>query len=132
MLNREGDTQDDEWHTYIAGVSYHISKYDIGGFTGWIENDINNAHDSKAMGIYNSFGKLLGYIPAKELLDYRLWCDSKPQPCIGFVYIEDGQYRGRVKYFGLAMRIFCKPNLAVICNGLMIITAKNIFRNLCL
>ena len=97
MLNREGDTQDDEWHTYIAGVSYHISKYDIGGFTGWIENDNTNAYDAKAMGVYNSFGKLLGYIPAKELLDYRLWCDSKPQPCIGFVYIEDGQYIGRVK-----------------------------------
>lgn len=97
MLNREGDTQDDEWHTYIAGVSYRISKYDIGGFTGWIENDNTNAYDAKAMGVYNSFGKLLGYIPAKELADYRLWCNTKPMPCVGFVYIEDGQYRGRVK-----------------------------------
>lgn len=97
MLNRDGDACEDEWHTYIAGLAHHVSKYDIGGFNGWVENDIINAYDSKAMGVYNSFGKLLGYIPAKELIDYRLWCDSKPQPCIGFIYIEDGQCRGRIK-----------------------------------
>ena len=97
MLNRDGDTHEDEWHTYIAGLSHHVSKYDIGGFTGWVENDFDNAHDSKAMGVYNSFGKLLGYIPAKELEDYRLWCDAMAQPCVGFIYVEDNQYRGRVK-----------------------------------
>lgn len=94
MINRDGDTHDDEWHTYIAGLSHHISKHDIGGFAGWIENDLNNAHDSKAMGVYNSFGKLLGYIPAKELPDYRHWSDGLPMPSVGFIYIEDGQYRG--------------------------------------
>lgn len=97
ILNREGDIQEDEWYTYIAGLPYHASKYDIGGFTGWVENDLNNAHDSKAMGVYSSFGKLLGYIPAKELSDYRHWSDGLPMPCVGFIYIEDGQYRGRVK-----------------------------------
>lgn len=97
LLDRDGDPVEDEWHTYIAGISYHASKYDIGGFTGWIENDIYNTNDSRAMGVYNSFGKLLGYIPAKELEDYREWCHSAPQPCMGFVYIEEGQFRGRVK-----------------------------------
>lgn len=97
MLNREGSSHADEWHTYIAGLRYHASVHDIGGFTGWVENDLGNTHDSKAMGIYNSFGKLLGYIPASELEDYRLWCLGQPVPCAGFVYIEDGQYRGRVK-----------------------------------
>ena len=97
MLNREGSPHADEWHTYIAGLRYHASVHDIGGFTGWVENDLGNAHDSKAMGIYNSSGKLLGYIPARELADYRLWCLGYPVPCVGFVFVEDGQYRGRVK-----------------------------------
>ena len=97
MLNREGDPQEDEWHTYIAGLPHYVSKYDIGGFTGWVENDFGNRHDPKAMGVYNSDGKLLGYIPAKELADYRDWCDAMPQPCVGFIFVKDGELRGRVK-----------------------------------
>lgn len=97
MLGREGDTHNDEWHTYIAGVFYHTSKYDVGGFTGWVENDNSNTKDKRAMGIYNSFGKLLGYIPARELTEYRSWSGIAPLPCVGFVAIEDGQTHGRVK-----------------------------------
>ena len=97
ILNREGDVHEDEWHTYIAGLPHHASKYDIGGFSGWVEADYNNKYDRNAMGVYNSFGKLLGYIPAKEVLDYRVWCGVEPQPCVGFIYNEDGQLRGRVK-----------------------------------
>lgn len=96
MLNRDGDVQEDEWHTYIAGVKFHCSKYDIGGFTGYVARDENNTHDKNAMGIYSNI-KHLGYIPAKELSDYRHWCDDQPMPCVGFIYMEDGQYRGRVK-----------------------------------
>lgn len=97
MINREGDSREDEWHTYIAGLPHHASKYDIGGFTGWIENDSLNTHDSKAMAIYNSAGKQLGYIPAKELTDYRDWSDAKPLPCMGFIYEDEDHLRGRVK-----------------------------------
>ncbi|MBD5391267.1 hypothetical protein HDR66_00495 [bacterium] len=97
MLNREGDMHEDEWHTYIAGLPHHASKYDIGGFSGWVEADYNNKYDRNAMGVYNSFGKLLGYIPAKELSEYREWCDAQSQPCVGFIYSEDGQLRGRIK-----------------------------------
>lgn len=97
MLNREGDPGKDEWHTYIAGVAHYISQHDIGGFSGFVVTDHNNKYDSNAMGIYNSFGKLLGYIPAKELSDYREWCEGKAQPCVGFIFIEDNQIRGRVK-----------------------------------
>ena len=97
MLNREGDMQEDERHTYIAGLYYHVSKYDIGGFTGWVAHDTDNTHDRRARGVYNSFGKLLGYIPAKELDDFLAWCDSKPVPCVGFIYTDNGEIRGRVK-----------------------------------
>lgn len=97
MLNREGDVQEDEWHTYIAGLSHHASKYNIGGFTGIVANDVNNTRFPDAMGVYNSSGKLLGYIPAKDLNEYREWCDAMPQPCVGFIFEEDGELRGRVK-----------------------------------
>lgn len=97
MLNRDGDIHDDEWHTYIAGAQHHISKYDIGGFYGWVGAEPDNPYDKKAMGIYNSFGKLLGYIPAKELSNYREWCAIQPQPCVGFLYVENDQVRGQVK-----------------------------------
>lgn len=96
MLGRNGDVYEDEWHTYIAGVNHHASKYDIGGFCGYVANDSTNAHDPYAMGIYSSI-KLLGYIPAKELKNYILWSGGEVMPCVGFVFVEDGQLRGRVK-----------------------------------
>lgn len=95
-LGVEGDIWEDEYHTYIAGINHHASKYDIGGFRGYVMRDPNNTHDKNAMGVYSRF-KLLGYIPASELEDYIDWCEGKPTPCAGFVYVEDGQYRGRVK-----------------------------------
>ncbi len=97
MLNREGVPHEDEWYTYIAGVGHHVSASNVGGFTGWVANDADNKHDHNAMGVYNETGKLLGYIAAKELDDYRDWCEAQPEPCVGIIYIEDGQLRGRVK-----------------------------------
>lgn len=97
MLNRDGDRNEDEWYTYIAGINYHANRSDIGGFSGWVEWDATNTHDSKAMGIYASSGKLLGYIPADERDEYRQWCDAQPQPCMGYILNEDGKMKGRVK-----------------------------------
>lgn len=97
MLNREGQPFTDEMQTYIAGLKHHITKADIGGFTGLVVPEPTNKHDRNAMGVYNSSGKLLGYIPASELRDYRKWCEAQPQPCAGFIYAEDGELRGRVK-----------------------------------
>ena len=97
MLNREGDMWEDEWHTYIAGLPYHDTKSDVGGFTGWIANEPNNKYDKNAMAIYNFQGHLLGYIPSTELKEYRRWCSGQTQPCMGYIYIEEGEIRGRVK-----------------------------------
>lgn len=97
MLDREGDAHDDEWFTYIAGVPHHITKNEIGSFLGWVQHDQDNKYDPYAMGVYDYKGKLIGYIPAKEVKEYRAWCDARPQPCAGFTYIENGQLRGRVK-----------------------------------
>lgn len=97
MLNRKGESWADEYQTYIAGVPYHASRRDIGGFSGYVANDAGNTHDRNAMGVYNSDGKLLGFVPARELRDYRDWCGASTVPCIGFIHVEDGQLCGRVK-----------------------------------
>lgn len=97
LLNREGDSDEDTWNTYVAGAKHHIGPADVGGFFGWVANDAGNSHDSDAMGIYNANGRLLGYIPASELGGYRSWCDAQPVPCAGYIYVEDNQMRGRVK-----------------------------------
>lgn len=112
IFNREGDSHEDEWHTYIAGVSHHASKYDVGGFSGWVGADPENPYDNKAMAVYNSFGKLLGYIPANELKNYREWCDCQPQPCVGFVFVEDGHLRGRVKILRPCNEIFLEEEFS--------------------
>ncbi len=96
MLNREGDLHEDEWHTYIAGVPHHAFKSDVGGFCGYVANDPNNSYDKNAVAVYSKL-KLFGYIPARELADYRAWSEGAVMPCVGFIYIEDGQLRGRVK-----------------------------------
>lgn len=97
MLEEEGDIHEDEYHTYIAGLHHYIAYEDVGGFSGYVVADPNNAFDNKAMAVCNDKMKILGYIPAKELDDYRDWSDAKPLPCVGFIFIEDKQIRGRVK-----------------------------------
>lgn len=97
MLDREGWRYEDEWYTYVAGVAHYVTKFDEGGFAGWVENDSDNTYDRQAMGVYNHNGRLLGYIPADELKEYRKWCDAKPCPCVGYIRVENGKLRGRVK-----------------------------------
>lgn len=98
MLNREGDKHFDSFRTYIAGVHHHVNESFIGSHTGIIANQKDNKYDSRAMGIYLS-GRLMGYIPARELDDFWEWSDGKPVPCAAYIYKEDGELRGRVKAF---------------------------------
>ncbi len=97
MLDQVGESFVDEWYTSIAGVFYHADSNDIGGFNGWVEADPENTHDRNAMGVYNFYGKLIGYIPADELGNYRKWCDCEPMPCIGVVSLWNGRLQGKVK-----------------------------------
>lgn len=95
-LNREGDCYEDKFNTYIAGINYRCNLSDIGGFSGWVEPEPDNRYDKKAMAIYSG-KKHIGYIPADELHEYRAWSDCKTLPCCGYIYREDGEYRGRIK-----------------------------------
>ena len=97
LLNRSGQPFIDEQYICIAGLKYHTSPSDMGWFSGWIDADVGNPVDSRARGVFNSKGKLLGFVPAKELDDYIAWSGGKPMPCVGFIFEEEGQIRGRAK-----------------------------------
>ncbi len=98
LLGRRGDPYCDAYNTYIAGVNFRCDELDEGGFTGYIVPDTLNETDDKAMAVC-SFKKQLGYIPAKELKEFREWCGGRPVPCAGYITIDDdtGKLRGRVK-----------------------------------
>lgn len=97
ILDRPGDSEEDEWHTYIAGINYRAVNSDLGGFVGYVTPDPGNRHSPIAMAVITASGKLLGYIPAKEVGDFREWCSVRPVPCVGFICRKDGQFAGRVK-----------------------------------
>lgn len=97
MLNRVGSQWDDGYTTYIAGLKYRATHHDAGGFYGWVEKEPDNEYDHRAVAIYNEHGRKLGYIPAKELYDFRKWSDGNPVPCTGFIFVEEGVVRGRIK-----------------------------------
>lgn len=100
LLDRPGDRFADSYGTIIAGVRYRCDETDEGGFTGFIVPDPDNEADSRAMAVC-SFDRLLGYIPEKDLDEFITWCDGKPVPCVGYIFVDDGtgDVRGRVKAF---------------------------------
>ncbi len=92
-LGTDADMPDD-FDTYIAGANYRCSFMDIGGFIGFAIPQFDNKHDINAVAIYNKKGKHLGFIPRIEAKQFREWCDTRPVPCVGYIKMEDGKYRG--------------------------------------
>lgn len=86
-----------EYFCSIAGVSHHNNEDNIGGFIGYCMADPNNRYDKNAIGIYESGGRLVGYIPKDEQKDFRVWSKRNPLPCIGFIEVFDDRLRGKVK-----------------------------------
>lgn len=99
MLNCKGDPHDDEFYTYISGAFHHATESELGGFYGVVTPEPDNTYDHNAMAVCNTDMKLLGYIPASELSEYRKWSCAAPMPCIGYIYVENKQVHGRVKIF---------------------------------
>lgn len=85
ILYRAKSTDEPEYLTYIAGVTFRNDRHDIGGFIGWVSSDPNNSHDPNAIAIYRSGGKLVGYIPKKETKSFREWSNKECLPCIGYI-----------------------------------------------
>jgi hypothetical protein len=86
-----------EYFCSIAGVSHHNDEDNIGGFIGYCMADPKNRHDKNAIGIYESGGRLVGYIPKDEQKNFKAWSKRDPLPCIGFIEEFDDRLRGKVK-----------------------------------
>ena len=85
---------------FIAGLEHHCAKKDVGFFTGKIFNESTNAYDRKAMAIgSNQAGRIIGYVPAAILSEYRGWCNRKECRCVGFIFFDGEHLRGRVRAY---------------------------------
>lgn len=76
---------DMEFYCRIAGVQYHCTAAEVGGFLGYVAPETNNPHDKNACAVYRNDDKLVGYIPKDKLTEYRQWSGCKSLPCVGFV-----------------------------------------------
>lgn len=95
-----GILDDEVMEIYISGLSHHCFKSDVGPFSGVVFNEKDNPADKEAMAIgCHRRTKILGYVPAQVLDEYRKWCKGKKRACVGYIY-WDGQYlRGRCRIY---------------------------------
>ncbi len=85
---------------FIAGLAHHVRKKDVGYFTGVIGNEPDNPYDRKAMAVYhNQLGKIVGYVPAAILKEYRSWCGRRNCKCVGYIFFDGEYLRGRVRAY---------------------------------
>lgn len=75
-----------EFRSVIAGIGHQFNYY--GGFAGYIVPEPNNPYDENAMAIY-ILDKRIGYIPKRDNIHYKDWCNNQPMPCVGCIYYDD-------------------------------------------
>lgn len=56
--------------TSIAGINFRATKEDCGPILGYVERDLGNEYDPRAVGVYRPNGDLLGYIAARDLDEF--------------------------------------------------------------
>ena len=96
IMDRGRDVND----VFIAGVSHHCTRKDVGFFTGYIFNEKDNPHDKKAMAIFDhQKGRIIGYVPSAILENYRDWCKKKRCVCVGFIFYNGEMLRGRARAY---------------------------------
>lgn len=79
--------------TSIAGINFRATKEDCGSILGYVERDLGNEHDPRAVGIYRPNGDLLGFVAAKDL---EAFYDFKGEGFDKMVYI--GNIKSAKKY----------------------------------
>lgn len=98
----EGPRGDDARLGRVAGITYHCTGEDCGGFVGRLRWDDGNAHDCNAVAVeaYPS-GRLLGFVPREEAREWRQWAGAPSVPVIGYIALseETGQIYARFKAF---------------------------------
>lgn len=94
------DDSDEVNDVFIAGLAHHVKKTDVGYFTGLVGNESDNPYDRRAMAVYsNQLGKIVGYVPAAILEEYRDWCDRRNCKCVGYIFFDGEYLRGRVRAY---------------------------------
>lgn len=85
---------------FIAGLAHHCKPSDCGIFGGRVFNEKDNPVDKKAMAIgSHQSGKIIGYVPGAILDNYRKWSGRKECRCVGYIYREEGQLKGRARVY---------------------------------
>lgn len=94
------DMDDEVFDMCIAGLMHHCTEWNIGPFIGVVFNEKSNPVDRKAMAIYDTRrNRIIGYVPAAILDEYRHWCKRENRNCVGYIY-WDGEYlRGRCRVY---------------------------------
>lgn len=103
------DVTNPTFRSIIAGIGHHYPY--TGGFAGYIIPEPNNPYDENAMAIY-ILDKKIGYIPKRDNIHYKDWCNNQPMPCVGCIYYKDGKYIGVLR----AIRYSNIENLTKIVN----------------
>ena len=65
------------FYSNIAGVEHYCTEKDEGNYDGYIKAEENNQYDSNAIAVYTNNGKLIGYIPKDENINFRIWSKGK-------------------------------------------------------
>lgn len=61
----------------IAGISHYCTINDEGDYTGYTKAEETNPYDKNAIAIYLDSGKLVGYIPKYDNINFRIWSKGK-------------------------------------------------------
>ena len=94
------DRTNDIFDFFIAGLSHHCNRRDIGIHAIATVPEPSNPYDRKAMAVYNQNSKeQFGYVPSAILADYRKWCKREACVGIGYVFYDGEHLRGRVRSY---------------------------------
>ena len=55
------------FYTSIAGINFRCTPDDLGSIIGYVQPDLTNEFNPKAVGVYRVNGTLLGFISDKDL-----------------------------------------------------------------
>lgn len=58
------------FYTSVAGINFRCTPDDVGSVIGYVERDLNNQYDPRAVGVYRVNGSLLGFVAAKDLDEF--------------------------------------------------------------
>ena len=75
----------------IAGINHYCTIQDEGDYTGYTKAEETNPYDNNAIAIYLDNGKLVGYIPKYDNINFRIWSKGKTSlKCFIRIRVNEG------------------------------------------